>query len=265
MKRYQCKGNVDNGKIVQAGRIIAIESGPKSAHDPLGQRVVTITVEGGAQFNVGWQAEQLHGAQVGGYLVIDADGKQTYRSGMAGFTELPEALPQAATTGNAPKVEETRINALVASLTYETAHVLNTTSTVATARLPGGFVAAIGHSACVAPENFDAEKGRQYAIEDAERQARDKLWAFEGYALYLELEKLRAAGIGHMPAHQQRVVLEQIENRNRLDKLNAFRAAPYFGQLDGAEQGRLTRQADIMQQLDTVLSERINAFPLVSE
>lgn len=166
---------------------------------------------------------------------------------------------------DAPKVEETRINALMASLTYNTAHVPDTTSTMATARLPGGFVVAIGHSACVAPENFDAEKGRQYAIEDAERGARGKLWQFEGYALYLELEKIRAAGVGHMPAHQQRVVLEQIENRGRLDRLNAFRKSPFFTTLDGAEQGRLTRQADIMQQLDTVLAERINAFPVVTE
>src|SRR5881275_1126180 len=50
--------------------------------------------------------------------------------------------------------------------------------------------------------------------------ARGKLWSFEGYALYLELEKLRAAGIGHMPAHQQRVVLEQIELRAKAEKLN---------------------------------------------
>lgn len=163
---------------------------------------------------------------------------------------------------NAPKVEETRINALVASLTYNTAHVPDTTSTMATARLPGGFVVAIGHSACVSPENFDAEKGRQYAIEDAERAARGKLWAFEGYALYLELEKLRAAGIGHMPAHQQRVVLERIELGERIDKLAAFRKSPFFTTLDGAEQGRLTRQEDIMRQLDAVLSERINAFPV---
>lgn len=165
---------------------------------------------------------------------------------------------------DAPKVDATRIDALMASLTYDTAHLAGTTSTVATARLPGGFVAAIGHSACVAPENFDAELGRKYAIQDAERSARGKLWQFEGYALYLELEKIRAAGIGNMPAHEQRVVLERIELKERINRLAAFRVTPFFTTLPAAEQGRLTRQQDIMQQLDAVLAERINAFPVVS-
>lgn len=181
--------------------------------------------------------------------------------------KLDDAAPPAPEPTNvAPKVENVRINALVASLTYETAHVPNTTSTVATARLPGGFVVAIGHNACVAPENFDAEKGRKYAIEDAESKARDLLWELEGYALYLRLEQLRAAGVDlAMPAHQQRVVLEHIENRDRLEKLKAFLGSGMFQTLDDAEQSRLTRQQDIMYQLDAVLSERINAFPVVPE
>lgn len=162
----------------------------------------------------------------------------------------------------APKVEQTRIEALMASLTYDTAHLGGTTSTVATARLPGGFVVAIGHSATVNAENFDADKGRQYAIESAERKARAALWEMEGYALFLRMEQIRAAGIGHMPAHQQRVVLEQIENRGRLERLNAFRVSPFFTTLDEAERERLTLQADIMKRLDEVLSARINAFPV---
>lgn len=178
-------------------------------------------------------------------------------------------------TSAAPKVQQTRIDALVASLTYETAHVPNTTSTVATARLPCGFVAAIGHSACVAPENFDAELGRKYAKEDAERKARSKLWEFEGYMLATMLagasrnqvappserdQALIQLELDGRAPHQIRVFAEKWELDDRLAKLRAFLSAPYFTHLDVAEQARLTRQASIMSELSTVLAERIAAF-----
>ncbi|WEF34878.1 Gp49 family protein [Pseudoduganella chitinolytica] len=98
------------------------------------------------------------------------------------------------TQQTAPRVTAERIDALVASLTYETARVPNTTSTVATSRLPWGFVVSIGHSACVSPANFDAEKGRKYAIEDAAAQSRAKLWELEGYRLAYELAHQGKAG-----------------------------------------------------------------------
>lgn len=171
---------------------------------------------------------------------------------------------------NAPRVEQTRINALVASLTFETAHVPGTTSTVATARLPGGFVAGIGHSACVAPENFDAELGRHYAIADAEKAARGKLWELEGYALFLRLEQLRAAGVDMaMPAHQQRVLLERFELVEKADALAAFigtrdQAGSIFGKLPEGEQERLYKQLNLMRNLSIILAERIAAFPKVA-
>lgn len=44
--------------------------------------------------------------------------------------------------------------------------------------MANGFV-VVGKSAPASPENFDAEKGRTFAYEDAVRQ----LWPLEGYAL----------------------------------------------------------------------------------
>lgn len=167
---------------------------------------------------------------------------------------------------NAPKVDVAHIDALVASLTYETARVPNTTSTVATARLPGGFVAAIGHSACVAPENFDAELGRKYAIEDAQRQARGSLWSHEGYVLYQRLEQLRSYGIDlSLPPHQQRVLVEKAELDERLAKLSEFIADnPLFATLPDDEQERLRDQNLVMTQYSDILAERIAAFTKVS-
>lgn len=53
-----------------------------------------------------------------------------------------------------------------------------TTVTVAILKLKNGF-AVTGESACASPENFDAELGRKIA----RAQARDKIWALEGYSL----------------------------------------------------------------------------------
>ena len=44
--------------------------------------------------------------------------------------------------------------------------------------LRNGFT-VVGHSACASPENFDAELGKKIARSNA----RDKIWALEGYAL----------------------------------------------------------------------------------
>lgn len=60
--------------------------------------------------------------------------------------------------------------------------------------------------------------------------------------------------------HQQRVVDEKRELDERLEKLNAFFRTPAFHGLEGAEQGRLGRQAGIMMQYSAVLAERIAAF-----
>lgn len=48
--------------------------------------------------------------------------------------------------------------------------------------LKNGFI-LIGESACASPENYDAEIGRKLARD----QARNKIWALEGYRLRSEL------------------------------------------------------------------------------
>lgn len=178
--------------------------------------------------------------------------------------------PAPSSTTPAPSVPEERINVMLASLTYETAHVPNTNSTVATARLPGGFVVVVGHDACVSAANFNADLGRQYAIEDATLKARSKLWEFEGYVLALQLagiipmaqhrsaaEQLARDG---RPPHQVRVFVEHWELQDKIEKLRAFRGTGMFATLPGTEQGRLTRQQEAMQQYSDILAERIAAF-----
>jgi len=53
-----------------------------------------------------------------------------------------------------------------------------TTVTVCCLTLRNGYN-TVGESACVSPENFDAEIGRKVAYENAKQ----KIWALEGYLL----------------------------------------------------------------------------------
>lgn len=61
----------------------------------------------------------------------------------------------------------------------------NTTFTVCLLTLKNGYAVA-GESACASPENFDADIGRKIARENA----RNKIWALEGYALRNKLSQM---------------------------------------------------------------------------
>lgn len=89
----------------------------------------------------------------------------------------------------APRVTAEQINALMDTVTWRYEQPEGTTSTFAHAFL-GRFYLATGHSACVSPENFNADLGMKYAREQAEGKARDKLWELEGYALAQSLRGL---------------------------------------------------------------------------
>lgn len=87
----------------------------------------------------------------------------------------------------APRVTVVEIDALCEDLVIHTHHFPGTTTTVAVAALPDGFVVATGHSACISPENFKADIGAQIASDNARTAARAKLWELEGYLLRASL------------------------------------------------------------------------------
>ena len=88
---------------------------------------------------------------------------------------------------NAPKVTPEQIELLMTEVQYFVDVVPGTTTTLATAVDKNGFTLAVGISACVSPENFNAEIGKKYAVEDAEKKARSELWKLEGYMLKCKL------------------------------------------------------------------------------
>lgn len=77
---------------------------------------------------------------------------------------------------NAPRLTPALIDA---TIVQEAFHVFpGTTMTVCALTLRNGFI-VIGESAAASPANFDAALGQKIARENA----RNKIWAFEGYAL----------------------------------------------------------------------------------
>lgn len=80
----------------------------------------------------------------------------------------------------APRITTDHVDSVIVGEDY---HIFpGTTVTVCLLTLKNGF-SVIGESACASPENFDHELGRKIA----RNQARDKIWALEGYALKQKL------------------------------------------------------------------------------
>jgi len=87
---------------------------------------------------------------------------------------------------NAPCLTLDLIDSKIKNKTF---HVLSETClTVCCLTLENGFIAT-GESACVSPENFNAEIGEQIAFE----QARDKIWMLEGYLLKQKLHDIKTS------------------------------------------------------------------------
>lgn len=81
---------------------------------------------------------------------------------------------------NAPRLTPALIDAAIKSEDY---HIFpGTTLTVCALTLRNGFIVT-GESAAASPANFDVELGRKIARDNA----RNKIWAFEGYLLRQKL------------------------------------------------------------------------------
>jgi len=90
---------------------------------------------------------------------------------------------------NAPRLNPSMIDAVIAGEDY---HVFpGTTMTVCALKLKNGFV-VIGESAAASADNFNEEIGRKIARENA----RNKIWALEGYLLR---EKLAFVSVDGRP------------------------------------------------------------------
>ena len=171
-----------------------------------------------------------------------------------------EQVIQAKSLNVAPRVTKEHIDALMARVVYLFNQPEGTTSTLAHAFLDGTFLLATGHSACVSPDNFNAELGRSMAQAQAEEKARGELWKLEGYALRAKLADAVVASGGKYLPHQQRVIDEKAELDKRRSKLAAFMRGPGFFAIPNEDQILLDRQAGAMRLLSGILGERIERF-----
>lgn len=90
---------------------------------------------------------------------------------------------------NAPRLNPQMIDDTIVSEQY---HIFpGTTMTVCALSLRNGFIVT-GESAAASPENFDAAIGRKIARENA----RNKIWALEGYLLRSKLSDRELAARG---------------------------------------------------------------------
>lgn len=81
---------------------------------------------------------------------------------------------------NAPRLTPAQIDGVILGELY---YVFpGTTFTVCALKLRNGFIVT-GESAAASPQNFDAEIGRKIARDNA----RNKIWALEGYLLTEQL------------------------------------------------------------------------------
>ena len=88
---------------------------------------------------------------------------------------------------NAPRLNSQMISDAIASEQY---YVFpGTTMTVCALTLRNGYIVT-GESAAASPENFDRDIGRKIAFDNA----RNKIWALEGYLLRQRLAERPAAG-----------------------------------------------------------------------
>ncbi len=180
-------------KVVRAMLIINIT-------DVLGDSS-TVTLHGGeGRFrNVSSEYVKKHAPTVGGYYVIYEDGYESYSPAEAfesgyllihpdrqpdlpGDEELQikseESLEESwnKEKKDVPSVTEEMVESVILTEQY---HVPDgTCHTLCTLTLRNGFT-VVGESACVHPDRFNAELGRQYARE----KAVDKVWGFEAYLL----------------------------------------------------------------------------------
>lgn len=113
--------------------------------------------------------------------------------------------------------------------------------------LPCGYTVT-GESACVDPANYDKELGEKYALE----QAVEKLWPLEGYLLANDIYRAKQP-----TSYASRMIFEQSDLREKLDKLCDFLSKPQPSFIDDKEWELLLDQRDYMSEYFNILEIRI--------
>lgn len=182
-------------KIVEGAKIVAIDkfdnpdkSGTTAASS-YGAVLTVMTPDGEASIKVSPEYMNRHQPYAGGYFVRYEDGYQSFSPSEAfenGYTAMDNINPDKPLGDKAPTVTPEYVNSRIKSVEY---FVLSGTTTICAITLDNYFTVR-GDSACVYPENFDEQKGRDIAYDNAY----EKLWPLFGFLL-----AERRAGV--LPVH----------------------------------------------------------------
>lgn len=124
-----------------------------------------------------------------------------------------------------PKIHAEDIQAQLSACKFEVDQVEGRTVTHVHVYDPQGYYLASGFSACVDPANFNAELGKQYALNQALGNAEGKLWQLEGYHLKKELEAGRyilTQEDKKQPYHVQQLIAARNDLMRNFSMLGTF-------------------------------------------
>lgn len=175
---------------------------------------------------------------------------------------MTEATPKKV---EGPKVYKEDIQAALSACTFEVDQREGRTATHVHVYDHAGYFLASGFSACVDPANFNAETGKNQALQQALGNAENKLWQLEGYHLKKELEAGRYILTQEdklQPPHVQRMICERNDMMRNFSMLVSFVEIGCPGVTDKGEVDLLREQGPLMLKLVEHLDKRLAHYGL---
>lgn len=164
-----------------------------------------------------------------------------------------------------PKIHQHEIQEALATCVFEVDQREGRTATHIHVYDQQGYYLASGFSACVDPANFDAEKGKNLALQDALGKAEGKLWQLEGYHLKKELEAGRyilTQEDKQRPHHVQQLIKARNDLMRNFSMQGAFIEAGCPGLEDAAQIDLLREELAPMLALVKQFDKRLASYGL---
>lgn len=102
---------------------------------------------------------------------------------------------------NAPRVKAEHIDQIMEKVVYNFTQVSE--KRVICQGVLGNFWIADGNSVSVDPKNFNLKLAKEISLESAKEAVRKKLWEFEGWRLFISLNKDILKGISDIEIEAQ--------------------------------------------------------------
>lgn len=158
------------------------------------------------------------------------------------------------------RVTMDQVDAILSECVFEANQPDGRTSTFVHVYTKDGYLVGQGHSACVDPANYNAERGLEAAQGKAYGDAVNELFKLEGYALRKDILAGRyvlTEDERKLPAFLQRLIIEGNELAARLANLQKYLNSGGHKTLDEAQQALLHAQVSAQESLLEILRNRL--------